>query len=228
MDDSMFACMNDEMHSVLNFLNGSFYALHRESCSKKMAINRETRVGLINKIIFQDNKHEGFLNWKQYEKSHMDGAVLCICGMLLENSFYIGRIHSDIKLGLVKACVGSCCIKQLDVQHNTTTYDKLMKHLKECPTCGKRKNIDDNFCKKCQEEADWASHKKEMAFQEEVCRKRKLDDKKATYTHCSELLKKILKLEPRSLFYTSINQQLCSKGFLSEKQIDCVIKYFKK
>lgn len=135
----------------LTIINGTYMARTQETCSKIMAMNRARRLKAINLGVCGDERDTGFENWDHSDPTPLVEHCLCICGMLLKTTAHT-VIRKDTLNGhstLIKACIGSTCIKCLDKIHNTQNYEKMKECYKTCPHCQERKNIYDEMCKKC-------------------------------------------------------------------------------
>lgn len=226
MDESqVFAFMNEEMKSVLEYTNGSFYARFKEDCTMKCALNRSIRIRLINEVLFADENGKGFAKWIDHKEMSCFAPcdVLCICGQhLTAESYYVARKHP--LLGIVRACIGGTCIQQLDVLHETTTYEQINNFRMTCSNCGKRKNKVDQVCKKCFDERELAAYLKRKSDQDQAYLKRKFDDEQAHKEQYMRILEQKLLLQPSSTFLNSLMSQLRTKGKLSEKQLGAILK----
>ena len=173
------------------------YSKEVETNTKKMAFNRIIRVKYLNLEIFNDVIDEGFKNWEldKYQGTGMGDGLNCLCGMRLKKEcFYVKRHHPISNVDYFIR-IGSLCVKQLDKHYGTTTNKD---NLKKCE-CGKRKNIKEDMCKNC------------------------LIIKELNEKIMNALETKLIK-SPKNTFYQSLKKQYGEKGFLSDKQLDCILK----
>jgi hypothetical protein len=125
-----------------------FTAKEEESNTKLMVMNRNRRIEAINRRLCFDYTKTKFKNWERcFQIIQPLEMPICICGMRLEKEAYI-----IVRDGITeRICLGSECVKQLDKKQGTNMFEEMKKREKKCSECNKRKNLDEQFCKKCQE-----------------------------------------------------------------------------
>jgi len=119
-----------------------------ESCNKQCAINRESRIREINKVLFDDLSDKPYLNWRFTRDKRTNRRVIiedtlsqCFCGHVIEN---VGIWERDC----IRLIVGSECEKKFE------GFEDYMKEendvFKTCQQCGGRKHYEGTLCSKCE------------------------------------------------------------------------------
>ena len=193
-----FSYWNFNSKTCARFIVAS--AENRERNTKIMVTNRVSRINYLNLEIFNDEIDEGFKYWLKfnYQNTGMDEGLLCICGMkLCKECFYVRRFNSISNVWYAMR-IGSYCINQIDKYHGTKTTNDALKKCK----CGNRKNIKQELCKKC------------------IINKEMIE----TSMKAMKILETKLIKSPNNTFYIDLKKQYYRKGFLSDKQIECIYK----